>query len=243
MEKQKINKNKIILIAAIAAIVLLAVVVTVLIVSCSNSNNDQSDNSQNDSANLNVEKFTPLVIADGLQITAMNDYSGMFFEDGSDDIVSSIMMIVLENTSEKDLQLLRIYVEYEGFTAEYEATNVPAGRSVVLLEKNRHTFSGQEHKNIEVENMVFFSEKMDVMKDTFEVIKGDGFVELKNLSGESVDGITYVYYKNTADDILYGGVTYRATIDSSIPAGESARVLTQHFSENQTEIVQIVNVK
>ncbi len=194
-------------------------------------------------SDLNIQKFTPVSVYEGLQITSMGDYSGLFLEDGTDEVVTSVMMIVLENTSDKDLQLARVKAVYSDFTAEFEATNIPAGESVVLLEKNRRKSVDVSFKELLAEDVVFFQENMSLMEETFKVKSGEGFVELENISSEDVQGVTYIYYKNTAGDTLYGGITYRAKIEETIPVGKSVRVLTNHFTEKNTEIMQIVNVK
>ena len=72
-----------------------------------------------------------------LTILNIGNYTGVYMEDGSDEVLSGVMMIVLENNSEKDLQLARIYITYSDETAEFEVTNLPAGEKAVLLEKNR----------------------------------------------------------------------------------------------------------
>lgn len=194
-------------------------------------------------SDLNIKRFTPVEVYEGLQITSMGDYSGLFLEDGSDEVVASVMMVVLENTSDKDLQLARIKAEYTDFTAEFEATNIPAGESVVLLEKNRRKFASESCNKLSAENVVFFQENMSLMEETFKTESGDGFVELENISNEAVQGVTYIYYKNTAGDTLYGGITYRAKVEETIPVGKTVKVLTNHFSEKNTEVMQIVNVK
>ncbi len=192
---------------------------------------------------LKIKEFAPLVVAEGLQITAMGDYSGIYLEDGSDEVVSSVMMVVLENISDRDLQLARIKVVYTEYVAEFEATNLPSGDSVTLLEKNRRQTTEDNAVKFSAENIVFFEQKMDTMEDIFEVISGDGFVEIKNKSNKDIDGTTMIYYKNKAGDTLYGGITYRAGIEDTIPSGKSVRVLTNHFTEKNTKIMQIVNVK
>lgn len=191
---------------------------------------------------LNAEKFTPVTIAEGLQVTSMGGYSGLFLEDGSDDVLSSVLMIVLENTSDKDLQLVRIKAVYTDFIAEFEATNIPAGKRVVLLEKNRREYPSDSYIELRAENVVFFSENMSIMEDTIEVVFGDGFVELKNIGDKDIEGTTYIYYKNRAGDTLYGGITYRANSEETIPCGGSIRIITQHCTQKNTEIMQIVNV-
>lgn len=240
--KNKVNtksraKKLWLIIAAIAALLVVALAIVFL----STIKNEEYPSLNG--SELDVQKFSPVQVYEGLQITSMGDYAGLFFEDGTDEVVSSVMMLELENTSEMDLQLARIKAEYPGFTAEFEATNIPAGESVVLLEKNRHKPVKEDCVGYKAENVEFFQSNMTIMEDTFSVTAGDGFVELKNISSEDIQGVTYVYYKNIAGETLYGGITYRATITDEIPAGESVRVLTNHFTRENTKIMQIVNVE
>ena len=79
-------------------------------------------------------------LSDTLEIDYIGAYAGIFMEDGTDDVVSNLMMLILKNTGEKDLQLARINLHYADFVANFEVTNLPAGESVVLLERNRHEY-------------------------------------------------------------------------------------------------------
>ena len=91
-------------------------------------------------------------------------------EDGSDEVLSGVMMIVLENNSEKDLQLARIHIGYTDFTAEFEVTNLPVGEKAVLLEKNRRSMPDKAYETVESSNVVFFEEKMSLMEEKFSII-------------------------------------------------------------------------
>lgn len=181
-------------------------------------------------------------LGNDLSVTSIGNYTGLFFEDGSDDVVSDVMMIVLKNEAEKDLQLARVSVLYENYSAEFEATNIPAGKSVVLLEKNRRPFDNNKYISASAKNVVFFDEPMLNMSDAFVVYCEESCLEIKNISDKDISGTTYVYYKNVADDVLYGGITYRAVVEETIPAGESVSVLTQHCTVNNTEVMQVLNV-
>lgn len=194
-------------------------------------------------AELNVKEFSPIVVAEGLQITAMGDYAGLYLEDGSNEVVSSVMMMVLENTSDMDLQLARIKVVYADYIAEFEVTNLPSGEKITLLEKNRRQFTDENPLKFYAENIVFFEQQMDTMEDIFEIVPGEGFVEIKNKSDEDIDGTTMIYYKNMAGDTLYGGITYRVGMEKTIPSKGSVKVLTNHFTEKNTRIMQIVNIE
>lgn len=179
-------------------------------------------------------------LGNGLTITAMADYAGIYMEDGSDEIVSNVMMILLKNNAEQDLQLARIDVVYGDFTAEFEVTNLPAGETVVALERNRASMPAQEHETVSVRNVTFFPEAMTLMDNRLEITGGNGYLDVKNVSGENIVGVLYIYYKNSAPDLLYGGITYRAKIESGIGAGETIRVLTGHYMEGSSRIVHVV---
>lgn len=190
---------------------------------------------------VDVEAQTdePVRLNGKLQIRRIANYAGIYMEDGTDESVSNVLMIILENTSEQDLQLARVNVVYEDFTAEFEVTNLPAGESAVALEKNRLSTPQEEYQSINVQNVVFFEEKMTLLEDKFEIIGGDGYLEVKNISGEEITGEIYIYYKNSSVDLLYGGITYRASIRERLKAGETIRTLTEHYSEGNSRIVHV----
>jgi hypothetical protein len=174
-----------------------------------------------------------------LQIVHIRSYSGVFMEDGSDEIVSDVMMLVLENISAQDLQLARIDIRYPEFTAEFEVTNLPAGEKAVLLEKNRHSMPEEEYTSIESRNIAFFETPMTLMQDTFEITGGNGYLDVKNISGSATGSKVHVYYKHAASDLLYGGITFRATVNQSIAPGETIRILTNHYTAENSRILSV----
>lgn len=178
-------------------------------------------------------------LPDGLRIVYMTSYAGIYMEDGSDEVVSDVMMILLENTSELDLQLARIDIKYPDFTAEFEVSSLPAGEKVVLLEKNRRSMPDEKYTSIEVRNDVFFQTEMSLMEDTFEITGGNGYLDVKNISDSATTGKVYVYYKHAASDLLYGGITFRATVNESIAPGQTVRILTKHYSADNSRILAV----
>lgn len=181
----------------------------------------------------------PVTLGHGLTIKRIDSYAGIYMEDGSDEVVSGKMMLVLENGAEQDLQLARIYLTYADFTAEFEVTNLPAGQSVLVLEKNRHGAVHEKFVSAEVKNVVFFSEAMSLQEERLEITGGNGYIEVKNISGTDIAGDVYVYYKNIASDMLYGGITYRARIEGGLAAGETMRIMTGHYTAQNSRIVMV----
>ena len=124
-------------------------------------------------------------------------------------------------------------------TASFEVTNLPAGKSVVLLEKNRQKLPEQEYQSIEIKNVLFFDEPMSLEADRLKIEGGTGYLDVTNISSKAINGTIYIYYKNCADDLYYGGITYRAKIEDGIQAGETARVMTMHYSPENCSILMV----
>lgn len=184
-----------------------------------------------------TESFSPAALQDGLRITGIGRYAGIFMEDGSEDVVSDVMLLVLENTSASDLQLARIEVEYTDFTAQFQATNVPAGEAVVLLELNRHTYVDEDYRAVSSRNVVFFDEPMDICETQLSLEDGETSIKVTNISDKDISGEIYVYYKYSAGGLLYGGITFRAKIEGGLAAGTSAVVTTGHYDPNLSRIL------
>lgn len=178
-------------------------------------------------------------VGQGLTIERIGGYSGRYMEDGSNDIVQDVLMLILRNEAEQDLQLARVRIEYPDFTAEFEVTNLAAGERAVLLERNRCADPQDAYLEITAGNVVFFPEKMDLMPDILELGGKAGVVEATNVSGTDLAGPVYIYYKNSAGDLLYGGITYRVLIEGGIPAGQTVRVPAGHYAPEDCRFVMV----
>ena len=179
-----------------------------------------------------------LHLGSDLYITDMGSYTGIYMEDGVDDFVSDIQMIVVKNKSQKDLQLAQINVIYEETTAVFEVTNLPAGQSVVLLDKNRLAFTDKAHKALDVSNMAFFSDSMGLRQDQVRITEDSGNLTVENLTDTVINEVL-VYYKNSASDIYYGGITYRTRLTGGLNPGESKTLMAAHFHPGASTVVDV----
>ena len=178
-------------------------------------------------------------LGQGLVIRRFDRYSGIYMEDGSDEIVQNVMMLILENTADRDLQLARIDVDYGDFTAEFEVTSLPAGEKAVLLERSRRTDTGEGWMSCAARNVVFFEESMDLAEDRIGLTGEAGLIRIRNLTDVDIPGTVCVYYKNSADDLYYGGITYRVTVPEGIAAGETVTVPAGHYDPAMCRFVQV----
>lgn len=197
------------------------------------------DTTQSTEMNIEITETSPIALEYGLVITDMGKYSGSYMEDGSNDQVSDVMMLIVENTAEKDLQLARINIQYADFTASFQITNVPAGESVMVLEQKRHQVVKEEFKRIETKDIAFFQEPMSLHEDKFEYSLGEGYIEIKNKQETPITGDIYVYYKNCSEDMFHGGITYRAKIEGVLAGQQTKRVKTGHFDPATCSLLMI----
>ena len=186
------------------------------------------------------QPFDTVELGQGLQIVEMKDYAGIYMEDGSDEVVSRVMMVILRNDSAQDLQLARVYVTGGEKTYVFEATNLPAGQSVVLLEKNRERCPENGWDSIKADDVVFFDQPMTAEDPRLEVTGEKGTIHITNVSETNLTGPIYVYYKNSAADILYGGITYRAGLTDGLAKGETGSIMTGHYDPNTCRILHVV---
>jgi hypothetical protein len=222
------------------AVVLIVVICAVVLIGSGVFSPDSNEPTYNINVQIEPVYEQAHQLGNGLELVSVGKFAGIYMEDGSNQIVSNTLMIKLANNSQKDLQFGKIVLEYPKFTAEFEATNIPAGRTVVLLEKNRREFVDERYNVATAQNLVFFSKNMTKAEDRIEISGRDGVLNVKNISAQSITGDIYVYYKYVAGDQLYGGVTYRAKISGGLDAGAMQQIMASHYDMDGSVILSVV---
>ncbi len=199
----------------------------------SGSQPTQPDNSQNLSADDCL-----INLGNGLEITDIGNYTGIYMEDGTDEVVSGVLMMIVKNTGDKTVQYAKITLETGETDAVFELTTLPIGASVVLLEKTRMTYDKNATYGIATtENLALFTEEPSLMEDVLKIQVLDGIVNVTNISTSDIDGEIVIYYKNSATDLYYGGITYRSRLTGGLKAGEIRQVSGAHMSKSGTKVM------
>ena len=202
------------------------------------SNQEMGDGSEV-SVQIDLEEQSAINLGYGLEIVDSGKYTGIYMEDGSDEVVSGIMMIAVHNTSEQDVQYAQIQAVCGEKEYEFVLTNLAAGAKVVLLDQQRREASGAALTSAVAENVALFSEPMDLMEDTIEIGGLDGMLNVKNLSAANITGDIFVYYKYASEDMFYGGITFRVRIEGGLAAGELRQIPAGHYSPKGCALVQV----
>ncbi len=231
--KKLFNKK---LLASLLVLTTLSCILTACVDAPANSgSSSQPADSQQTTARMEDVNIN---LGNGLYITDIGGYTGMYMEDGSDEIVSGVLMIIVTNTGDQTLQYAKISLEAGETDGSFEVSTLPAGKSVVLLETSRMAYDKNTFYTTAVaENVAFFPQEPSLMEDTVKLHILDGVINVTNISDTDIDGEIVVYYKNSASDLYYGGITYRSRVTDGLKAGEIRQVVGSHISASGTAVM------
>ena len=175
-----------------------------------------------------------------LKIMDVGSYTGIYMEDGSDEVVSRVLMIVVKNAGEKTVQYGQISLTDGNVTANFTVTTLPPGESVVLLEQSRMSYDdGKKLDRASASAVAFLDAEPDLCEDQLKIQSLDGAMNITNISGKDITDDIVIYYKNAAADLLYGGITYRVTIRGGLRADEVRQISVSHFSATGSRVMFI----
>ncbi len=165
-------------------------------------------------------------------------YSGEFPEDGSFEKKENVLALKVENQSENDVQLLRVYVTVGERELFFEITTLPAGKKATVFEKNAQTISENETiKGIRSENRVDFPQPISLKEDVFQLSAPGKIFNLKNIGQTNISSDVFVYYKKVDENgDFFGGITFRSRA-KGLKAGEIVQIPANHFDKADSKVV------
>ena len=195
---------------------------------------------QNETVAIQETQMLEVRIVNGLEILDVGSYTGVYMEDGSDELLSDILMLKIRNASDTPVEFATLTMLVGDKTAEFAVSTLAPGATVVLLEKNRMTYNTDtDYSSAELncENLALFEEPLNLHNDQIKIQILDGAINVTNISGKDINGKVSIYYKNKAAGIYNGGITYRVTLDNGLLAGEIRQLTANHFSDTGSEIM------
>lgn len=173
----------------------------------------------------------------GLEIRRIGAYTGPFVEDGTDEAVSGVLMLEVENTGTDYIQYGEITASDGNNVGTFMLSTLAPGERAVLLEQDRLAYTVGTEYDIQTNNIAVFSEIPSMEEDKIEITALDGALNIKNISGADISGDVVVYYKNYSGGLYYGGITYRVRIEGGMEADEIRQVMSDHFASSGSRVV------
>lgn len=183
----------------------------------------------------------PVFIPDTtLVVERIVSYDGHYVEDGSEDYVRDIAALYLHNSGSTMVAACRVIVQLEWGLYRFEATCIPPGATVLVLEKDRKPYSdiaiysvgGSASKGI----------KTDINGDVIFTQDFMAGLRIYNVSDEDYEAIC-ISHKNflPEENIYIGGITY-VTYAHSLNGGGHCDIWPVHFGA-ESKIVCITGNK
>lgn len=172
-----------------------------------------------------------------LVVTKYNSYDGAFIEDGSNKNVSKVAAVAIQNNSEKAVTYGSFKMKAGKKNLEFTFSTIPAGATVVVLEKNKKTYSKEDCRY--VDSMAAYSDKLSLAKSEVSVKKGkkNGII-VKNLTDKKIPCVRVFYKYIMQKNVYVGGITYTAKIED-LGAGKSTTVYPKHFVKDGSEVMMV----
>lgn len=184
----------------------------------------------------NTKEDVQIALEEELVITQVGSYSGSYMEDASDEQVSDVLMIVVENNNTKPLQYTEII--FGNNEAVFNLSTLNPGESVMVLEANKKAYEKDiADSEVVAKNTVFFDEALELHTDKLAIQPLDGGFNITNISENDITGEVMVYFKDYNEEILCGGITYRGAIQGGMKAGEIRQVMSDNFTEANTKVM------
>ncbi len=175
--------------------------------------------------NLRIEKLAP--------------YTGIFVEDGTNQQVTDVAMILVKNTGDSAVEYAEITVDYPDKTLCFQITALPAGERMVVQEKSGNVVP----KGVagRASALVVHQAQMHITPEISVVDNGDNSLTVKNLTNQTIPTVRifYKYYMKN-ENMFVGGIAFTVRITSLGP--ESTMVVSPSHYNSQTSRVVMATI-
>ena len=186
-----------------------------------------------------IEDVPEEIVDEQLSVLGIGRYSGPYFEDGSDENVTDVLAIVVENIREDWVENADLILSCGGETAHFSVSSLPGHRCAILLEQDRLTYTDGMELGSPVCTFCtndMTGKNVDFDADfSLEPYEGDVLV-FRNVSGRDFAGDALLYYKNVAPygrngELLFmGGIAYTYRFEGPIAADEMRQATPAHYT-------------
>lgn len=164
-------------------------------------------------------------------------FSGQFLEDGRDELVENVAVVLVTNRTDRFLDFATLTFDIDGQTATFILSGLPAGRSAWVMEATRMTATNSSVFTY-LNCVDAFRDDVTASTDKVTITSDGNMLTAVNNTSETLEGV-FIYYRTLhTDGNFLGGITYRVDFGTLEP-GTPVETLAGHFNKDTTEIVRI----
>ena len=167
----------------------------------------------------------------------ISPYEGPFLEDGTDREVVNIAALHVYNNGSSEIYKARIALFWSDGFYTFEADHIPAGETVVILEKNGCLYRQGDY--IQCNGWQELGKENAVSNDVSVTEMALGTVVVNNLTDETLRNVC-VYYKTwlAPPNVYVGGITYMVQIPVLLPK-QSKSLYPYHYAVGYSKVVAV----
>lgn len=183
-------------------------------------------------------KFPYVIPGTKLEIQKYESYDGFFLEDGSNEPVKNIPVILLKNRSDIGVEYAHITMKQGDKEMVFDVVALPPGGMVAVQEKNKAKYSTSGVTNCiatvaERENFEKIREQIKVTENR------DGSITVTNLTDKEIPCVRVFYKLYMPEEEAYiGGICYTAKL-TKFQAEDSQTVTPTHYSVGNSKVVMV----
>ncbi len=173
-----------------------------------------------------------------LQIQALMQYEGPYWEDGTGEYVSNVAALMLYNPLGIGFSYGQVYLTLQGQEYIFEFTYLPAGGRLLIPEKNRLPYVRGKVTDCRPGQLVSgdFGIENTGISLTQEGMSG---ILVENQTDRSLENVQLYYKLYLSDEDVYvGGTTYQVSV-GNLPAGSKQEITPNHFVWGYSAVVDI----
>lgn len=177
----------------------------------------------------------PHTLASGLVVEGTVNYTGTFFEDGSDEQVSDVTALMLYNPQQQMVRFGAVALEQEGQQLYFFVYCLPAGGRCLILEKQRSSYQESAVTDCRELSIRWQSDQRD--EQVRYVGFGESLTVVNHSSQRRSITVWYKHYDHEKECYL-GGVAYSAYYFMVAPQ-EQRSLTPSHYHAGSSKVVAI----
>lgn len=174
-----------------------------------------------------------------LVIRQVDAYDGLYLEDGSNEDISGVAMMLLENTGADGIGYVEVTLHFaNNETRRFKASTIPAGSSLVVQDADRKPMP--QGKLLRTEVMIAEDNPLSTSDSRLLVTENDdNSITVKNLTDQEIPvvRIFFKYYMKD-ENVFVGGITFTAKI-LNLAADSEITIRPEHYSSDSSQVVGV----
>lgn len=155
-----------------------------------------------------------VLIPPDLVYSQFGRYTGVYVEDGSDELVEDVAIVLITNPTNQFLEYAQIEFDVGDKRAVFVVRGLPAGASAWVMDANRLTVPAGSVYDLVNETTSFGSNSST---DAVKLTLGSGAISAENTSDKTLNNV-FVYYRQVhTDGYFLGGICYRVAFGTLEP--------------------------